>query len=108
MSIPDHDPSEIRQSFPAGVIGDALAATAVSASRNAMSDRSGFRDRLHFASIGWLPPSELALQAAQAGPLPDGTPTVVRSAIRIALDDLNERIATALGNAAEEAWRPSP
>lgn len=60
-----------------------------------------------YVAAGWLPPSELALTAAQSGPLSDDTPAVVKAAVRIALDDLNERIGTALRNAAEETWRPS-
>lgn len=60
-----------------------------------------------YVAAGWLPPSALALQAAQAGPLPDETPAAVKTAVRIALDDLNERIGTAMRNAAEETWRPS-
>lgn len=60
-----------------------------------------------YVVAGWLPPSELALAAAQSGPLPAETPDVVKEAIGIALDDMNERIGAALRNVAEETWRPS-
>lgn len=60
-----------------------------------------------YVAAGWLPPSALALEAAQAGRLPEETPPEVQAAIRIALDDLNARLGTALANVVEETWRPS-
>jgi hypothetical protein len=45
------DPREIRQSFPAGAVGDALAASAVSEARRSGSDHAGFRERLRLASM---------------------------------------------------------
>lgn len=55
MSHDDHvlhsDRREIRQAFPAGAVGDALAAAAASAARNPGSDQAGFREKLRLASM---------------------------------------------------------
>ena len=60
-----------------------------------------------YVAAGWLPPSALALEAAQRGPLPDETPETVRAAVRIALDALADRVGAALGNVVQDTWRPS-
>lgn len=55
MSGSDHelqiDVWEVRQSFPSGAVGDALAASALSAGRSSGPDGAGFRELLRLASL---------------------------------------------------------
>ncbi|OAH26275.1 hypothetical protein AX289_22285 [Methylorubrum populi] len=61
-----------------------------------------------YVAAGELPPAQLALQAAEAGRLPDDMPEDVRSAVRASLEDLATRVGAAVENAAETGFRPSP
>lgn len=61
-----------------------------------------------YVAAGQLPPAQLALEAAEAGRLPDDMPEDVRSAVRTSLEALAARVGAAVENAAETDFRPSP
>lgn len=61
-----------------------------------------------YVAAGELPPTALALEAAKTGRLPDDMPEAARSAVRVSLDALSMRVGTAVENAAQPGFGPSP